>query len=436
VKKTFWVLAAMIISAVLSVVAGCGPSSMPNSTRDGTGTISKTDATGVLPVNLELTYPAGVSPKVFTTGWVFGARCLINPGTVDEKDISDQVKWTGDAVFYPSTGSISRPVFKKTGVNNIILRVTHGQQTTQKQYAVTTVSPLGYARVGDIAHCSADAHGCPRCPHVVEGPIINGSPDVFLNGLPAARAGDKGIHTATCCGPNTFEIITGDPEVLINGKPAARIGDKTKHCGGSGEITSGVTNPTFTPTTVTASVKPSSSPSVTPTTAAPLVWVRNAAIVNANKDPLEVVSTEARFEGSFSKITVSETGFSTQERYVDHGYEYYDVTIKCNFETPPQVLNPGLRYKVRANFSHGGTYVEGGEGIGAQFWYSSEPKGLIDPAVVLKYYPWFPGFEGTADQEWMIAAPPASKGATLKIFASLWNRPPCNVTWIYRAEQH
>jgi hypothetical protein len=43
------------------------------------------------------------------------------------------------------------------------------------------------------------------------------------------------VH-ASCCGPNSFTILEGDPEVLIEGKPAARFGDKTKHCGGIGNL--------------------------------------------------------------------------------------------------------------------------------------------------------------------------------------------------------
>jgi uncharacterized Zn-binding protein involved in type VI secretion len=440
-KKIVFVLVLTMLSMLIFIITGCNPASITNTIQGGTSTTSKANDIGVPPISLELTYPAGMSPKVFTTGWVFGVRCVANPGTGEEKDISDQVKWSGDAVFTPVVGSISRPTFKKAGANTITLTATYGSKTAQKQYTVTAVSPLKYARVGDNAECLADAHGCPACPHVVKGTIMSGSPEVLLNGLPAARVGDTGIHMV-CCGPNTFEIVTGDQEVLINGRPAARIGDKTKHCGGSGEITSGVTNPTFT-TTGTASAKPSTTSSATypitspSTSAGLLVWVRDdAAVTNANKDPLEVQSTEARFEGSFSKMTVNEIGFSTQERYVDHGNEYYNVTIKCDFDTPPLVLNPGLRYKIKANFSHSGTYKQGGEGLGEQFWYNSERKGLIDPAAVLKYYPWSPSFDGTASKEWMLTAPPVSKGATFKVFAGLWNRPPCNVTWTYRAEYH
>src|SRR5947209_5284893 len=94
------------------------------------------------------------------------------------------------------------------------------------------------ARLGDKAQVDADAHGCPSCPHPAIGPIVVGSPDVFVNKKPSARQDDIGIH-AVCCGPNNFTIVKGSPTVYVNGKPMARMNDKTKHCGGSGPITEG-----------------------------------------------------------------------------------------------------------------------------------------------------------------------------------------------------
>jgi uncharacterized Zn-binding protein involved in type VI secretion len=94
------------------------------------------------------------------------------------------------------------------------------------------------ARLGDKAQVDADAHGCPACPHPAIGPVVTGSPDVFVNGKPAARQGDLGIH-AVCCGPNTFTIQRGSPTVYVNGKPFARMNDQTKHCGSSGPIIDG-----------------------------------------------------------------------------------------------------------------------------------------------------------------------------------------------------
>ncbi|MCF6251777.1 MAG: PAAR domain-containing protein [Methylococcaceae bacterium] len=87
------------------------------------------------------------------------------------------------------------------------------------------------ARLGDM-------HVCPKVepgpvPHV-GGPILEGSPDVFINDLPAARVGDAEL----CVGP-TDKISSGSPSVFINWKPAARMGDSCAH---GGKITIGSSN--------------------------------------------------------------------------------------------------------------------------------------------------------------------------------------------------
>jgi uncharacterized Zn-binding protein involved in type VI secretion len=93
-------------------------------------------------------------------------------------------------------------------------------------------------RVGDLAQAPVDAHGCLACPHPVIGPAVVGSPDVLVNGLPAVRVGDMGIH-ALCCNGNTWNAQMGSATVRINGKPAHRMGDMTKHCGGVGKLIAG-----------------------------------------------------------------------------------------------------------------------------------------------------------------------------------------------------
>lgn len=192
-------------------------------------------------VKISLTYPAGQSPKVFTSGWVFGAYATVKIGDEPENDISSQVSWSGSGSFAPSQGSISRPTFSGEGRNKIILSVTIDGQTFEEKFKVRAVDPFkgGYAAIGSIALCPADGHGAIGDPLPVQGPIITGSPNVTVGGSPAARVGDTGVHTA-CSGPNTFKVAEGDPSVLINGKPAARIGDKTAHCGGIGKIVSGM----------------------------------------------------------------------------------------------------------------------------------------------------------------------------------------------------
>ncbi len=97
------------------------------------------------------------------------------------------------------------------------------------------------ARIGDASQVSADAHGCPGCPHSAIGPAISGSPNVMVNGRPAVRVGDTGIHSA-CCGENTWAAKTGSRSVFINGRPAHRLGDMVMHCGGYGKTIQGSSN--------------------------------------------------------------------------------------------------------------------------------------------------------------------------------------------------
>jgi uncharacterized Zn-binding protein involved in type VI secretion len=188
-------------------------------------------------VFLRLTYPAGKSGKVFQSGWLFGAECLIKPTNANEKpqDVTGTIEWGGTAVFSPTKGSYSRPAFNSTGSNTIVLAINYNGKRITRTIRIEVVSPQGYASVGSIAACDADAHGCPACPHPTRGPVIQGSPHVLINGRPAARMGDTGTHAA-CCGPNIFTIAEGDPQVLINGKPAAKSGSKTIHCGGIGRL--------------------------------------------------------------------------------------------------------------------------------------------------------------------------------------------------------
>lgn len=65
-----------------------------------------------------------------------------------------------------------------------------------------------------------------------------GSNNVFVNGRPALRMTDRGVHTP-CCGPNTWMAQGGSATVFINGKPAHRMGDMTLHCGGLGRLAEG-----------------------------------------------------------------------------------------------------------------------------------------------------------------------------------------------------
>jgi uncharacterized Zn-binding protein involved in type VI secretion len=99
----------------------------------------------------------------------------------------------------------------------------------------------GQARLGDKSSVPVDAHGCPACPHSCQGPAIIGSPDVLVNGKPAVRVGDNGVHVA-CCGPNMWTAQVGSGTVFINNKQAHRLNDMDKHCGGIGRMIEASTN--------------------------------------------------------------------------------------------------------------------------------------------------------------------------------------------------
>jgi uncharacterized Zn-binding protein involved in type VI secretion len=96
-------------------------------------------------------------------------------------------------------------------------------------------------RLGDNSFVPADAHGCPGCPHPCIGPAVSGSPDVLVNGLPAIRVTDPGVHAA-CCGPNSWTAKEGSGTVFVNNLKAHRLGDQDQHCGGMGNMVVGSPN--------------------------------------------------------------------------------------------------------------------------------------------------------------------------------------------------
>ena len=193
------------------------------------------------------------------------------------------------------------------------------------------------------------------------------------------------------------------------------------------------------PTAVRTPVPPTKAPVPTPVrTPAPagLTWVlQPTPVLNANKEPTRSVPPEPRYAGSLTEMTVSISSFSTRERYVDNGDLYYDARITCTFGEPPLLVVPGRTHPLNASCVRSGTNLKGGEGLGEQFWYSSPARNVITPTTVLKYYPWAPGAVSIGRMEWTLAPPSAPRaGDTFQVTASLWNRPPCNVTWTYKAE--
>lgn len=82
----------------------------------------------------------------------------------------------------------------------------------------------GAARIGD------NSTGHPHC--YSPSPLVSGSGNVLVNGLPACRVGDQySIHGACSDhSPHSYSATSGSGSVLINGRPAHRIGDATSCC--------------------------------------------------------------------------------------------------------------------------------------------------------------------------------------------------------------
>lgn len=96
-------------------------------------------------------------------------------------------------------------------------------------------------RIGDGTSGICDS-GFECCPHGRNGTNTTGSPNVFVNGIPFHRLGDKG--TCNCPHGGIFVSVSGSSSVFVNGRPATRIGDDTSctRCGCSGTHTSGSPN--------------------------------------------------------------------------------------------------------------------------------------------------------------------------------------------------
>lgn len=82
-----------------------------------------------------------------------------------------------------------------------------------------------------------DGHRC--CPHYRGGKCTEGSPDVYINGRSAVRAGDKG--DSRCPHDGHFSFKGGSSRVYINGRRAIRTGDSAgcEKCDQAGEVTTG-----------------------------------------------------------------------------------------------------------------------------------------------------------------------------------------------------
>ena len=106
--------------------------------------------------------------------------------------------------------------FLTLGLISVLTGAANAQDQSQPQPPGVVVQGSKDVQVGDLpAARGGDATTAPG------GVVTEGSSDVFINGRPAARLGDR-----TNCGV----IVRGSGNVFINGKPMARVGDNTSGC--------------------------------------------------------------------------------------------------------------------------------------------------------------------------------------------------------------
>lgn len=102
----------------------------------------------------------------------------------------------------------------------------------------------GVARLNDsiqgMTSGEHSGHSTPHPPSPITGTISgNCSPNVFVNGLPAAYVGSITTEHDDCCGTNSGSVAEGSSTVFCNGNPLSRMGDAINPHNGTASITGG-----------------------------------------------------------------------------------------------------------------------------------------------------------------------------------------------------
>lgn len=76
--------------------------------------------------------------------------------------------------------------------------------------------------------------------HTISGNVSSASPNVNMNGKPAARVGDTTAESCGC-GGGTGQLVVGSGSVFINGRPAAYAMASIQPHGGTASLSGGGT---------------------------------------------------------------------------------------------------------------------------------------------------------------------------------------------------
>jgi len=175
-------------------------------------------------------------------------------------------------------------------------------------------------------------------------------------------------------------------------------------------------------------------------------WVRDGApLINATdpKEPLEYYGggttpgyfTEARFTGKFTIYRLSETLIAMDDREVDYGKEFWNITYESRFDAPPEVLTPGQVVTLTVKISASGSVAEGmPPTVRFQFGADKAHASIIKPAQPVGYNPWFKENPGVDSGDWTLTVPNGKPGDRFQVWAGWWGCAMCNVAWTYKAE--
>lgn len=170
-------------------------------------------------------------------------------------------------------------------------------------------------------------HVCPMysgtVPHV-GGPVVGpGTPNILINGKPAAIMGDK----CTCVGPPDV-IAQGAPSVFFNGIPVACIGDMTAH---GGVITSGEPNVVIGNATSTPSVTLPLNKIPFPSIGVINRILGNTKEAQANQDQLKEASENQNGEPRIFNLQ-----WIKEEKVIRDSQVLKEVTLQAHVQNVPE----------------------------------------------------------------------------------------------------
>ncbi len=176
-------------------------------------------------------------------------------------------------------------------------------------------------------------------------------------------------------------------------------------------------------------------------------WVLTETLANPYGQPTEFVVgvtpgfyESPRFDGSFSRYTVTELGISSHHRWVEREFQYYDATFDVVFDAAsPAEMEPDEVVSLEASGSANGVY-EADSNIVEHFEFRVEmvrsdtdqgaPVALDgQPDMWLGINPAGAPSSGRVTPNFVV--PPVAEGLELRISAGFWNCAACSVEWRY-----